>query len=145
MCLITNNKLEIQTTKKDLVVYKVMCHNIENLILSPYQFTEYEIGVEVITELDEMQMCQRNGLFFPITTILDSVPQSQRLYRSEQGLYSFRKKKHARILKTELNLNVGGAKHKIYKCIVPKGSHYITDGTQFISDRLILKRKCIIQ
>lgn len=144
MCLITKNKLEIQTAKEDFVVYKVMYHNIENLILSPYQFTEYEIGVEVITELDEMQMCQRNGLFFPITTILDSVLPSQRWYRSKQGLYSFSKKKHARKLKTELNMDLGKPRHKIYKCIVPKGSHYITDGTQFISDRLILKRKCII-
>lgn len=144
MCLITKNKLEIQTAKEDFVVYKVMYHNIENLILSPYQFTEYEIGVEVITKLEEMQMCQRNGLFFPITTILDSVLPSQRWYRSRQGLYSFRKKRHARILKTELNTDLGKPRHKIYKCIVPKGSHYITDGTQFISDRLILKRKCII-
>ena len=126
MCIRSTRILEKEVAKRDIKVYKVLYRykTDENTLFPPYYSSiTYKVGVEAESLLDS---CIPTGWW-------------SSTFETGQGLYSYKKKSGAKYLKTIYR------QAKIYKCIIPKGSTFITDGEQYVSDKLIVNKKCFFQ
>ena len=123
MCLASGNRFQIYTAKQNIVVYKVLTQVKGRRLMPPFRcHFKYKLRTEVKEKMAQCEFDSKNHLWV-----------------TKEGLYSFALKKDAKRLTTI------HSSFYIYKCIIPKGSHFMTDGKEFVSDRLIVKRKCIIQ
>ena len=148
MCLYSAKKFEITTAEKDIPVYKVL-YRPDRKTLYPPLYNDgrpYRKGEVLHTVLDEMERCEPKE---PISDIADEgigtpgVYVFDEEYKTRMGFYSETTKKAAREFKDKCCYPHN--KCKIYRCIIPKGSRYITGGGTYVSDALKVVRRCIIQ
>lgn len=135
MCLTSKEKLPIQTATSDMVVYKVLYKSKDNKLYGV--FYGCDMSYKMNTKRHEF-LCE----MYPVVNFLSENLETDH-YASSSGLYSYTTKESARSFIADCFLKP--IRYKIYKCIIPKGSRYITDGNVVISDCIIIKRKCIIQ
>ena len=146
--LIFREKIETMTAEKDIPVYKVL-YRPDRKILYPPLYNDgrpYRKGEVLHTVLDEMERCEPKE---PISDIADEgigtpgVYVFDEEYKTRRGFYSETTMKTAREFKDKCCYP--NNKCKIYRCIIPKGSRYITGGGTYVSDALKVVRRCIIQ
>lgn len=138
MCLYSEKKIETTTAETDIPVYKVL-YRANRKTLYPPLYNDgrpYVKGKVSHTVLDEMEGC------VPEEIGTDGVYVFHE-YRTSMGFYSTATMKAAREFKG--NCCYPHNKCKIYRCTIPKGSKYITDGETYVSDTLKVVRRCIIQ
>lgn len=138
MCLITNKRLDIRTAERGFTTYKTLFQDTDGGLWSPYRFRDfkYNKGTEATSPLSEMtEAPSHTGTW---------IDKYRPWYESGRGLYSYTDRKSARTLKRELEAENEGRSYVVCRCTVPKGAKYITDRDIVVSDRLILKRKCIL-
>ena len=135
MCLTSKEKLPIQTATSDMVVYKILYKSKDNKLRGP--FFGFDISYKMNTKCHEFL-----SEMYPVVKFLSENLETDH-YSSSSGLYSYTTKESARSL--IVNNFLKPSPYKIYKCIIPKGSSYITDGDVVVSDCIIIKRKCIFQ
>jgi len=148
MCLYSEKKIEITTAETDIQVYKVL-YRPDRKTLYPPLYNDgrpYKKGEVLHTVLDEMEC------FFPQNPISDIADEGSYTpgvyvfddeYRTRRGFYSETTRKAAREFKDKCCYPHN--KCKIYRCTIPKGANYITDGETYVSDTLKVVRRCIIQ
>lgn len=120
MCLVTNTPIPT-ILDKDLVVYKIF-YEENGDIYSPYMDMRYDIGELYYDEEIEVN---------------SSV---NKLYTVEKAYHSCLTRNKARWY-----ININNIEHRIYKCIIPKGSK-VFFGTklsyeEIASDTIIVKRR----
>ena len=135
MCLTSKEKLPIQTATSDMVVYKILYKSKDNKLHGP--FFGFDISYKMNTKRHEF-LCEMR----PVVNFSSENLETDH-YSSSSGLYSYTTKESARSLIVHSFLKP--SRYKIYECVIPKGSSYITDGDVVISDCIIIKRKCIFQ
>lgn len=135
MCLTSKEKLPIQTATSDMVVYKILYKSKDNKLHGP--FFGFDISYKMNTKRHEFlsEMC-------PVVNFSSENLETDH-YSSSSGLYSYTTKESARSIIVHSFLKP--SRYKIYECVIPKGSSYITDGDVVVSDCIIIKRKCLFQ
>lgn len=138
MCLYSEKKIEITTAEKDIPVYKVLYRPDWNTLLPPLYCDgkPYMKGKVSHTVLDEMVGC------VPEEIGMDDVYVFHE-YRTSRGFYSTVSRKLTKEFRNKFCHPKN--KCKIYRCTIPKGSKYITDGETYVSDTLKVGGRCIIQ
>lgn len=127
MCFAVESKKTVKA-KKRIVCYKILVIGDDGSLNSPYYQKEWKINKE--EEESKLNIEIQNNS--KITT---------------NGLYSFWKKRAARIFLKELRF-WSSKKYKIFKCVIPKGAEFYTMSSwcknpQICSNRLIVKRRLI--
>jgi hypothetical protein len=124
MCLYTSNK--IRRAKEDIVVYKTVCAN-------PWEDTWR--GVFERTKQ------------FPFNELLKNMEKHDRITTdygmkiiSKGYFHSYWDRSAAMRLKNlqEYELAYSKLRVKVFKCIIPKGAYYYTDGTEVASRKIIV-------
>ena len=148
MCLYSAKKIEITTAETDIQVYKVL-YRPDRKALYPPLYNDgrpYRKGEVLHTVLDEMERCEPKE---PISDIVDEgigtpgVYVFDEEYKTRRSFYSETTRKAAIEFKDKCCYP--NNKCKIYRCIILKGSMYITGGGTYVSDALKVVRQCIIQ
>lgn len=125
MCLYTKQILP-KVAKKDIVVYKVLDHNM----FSPYYGLSYLLNRKITSKL-----MRYDHVWNPSTQI----------FIVEEGLHAYTKRRVAYVKQHYLNKVDGEdflTTYSVYKAIIPKGSkYYIGLNGDIASDALIIKRK----
>lgn len=118
MCLVTNTPIPT-ILDKDLVVYKVL-YKLGNRIYSIYQDYRYDIGKVYHDEEIGMEPVDKDQILG--YRVFEAYHACTTLERANDHL---------------------GTEHRIYKCIIPKGSKvfFDRDCDDIASDTIIIKRR----
>lgn len=121
MCLVTNTPIPT-ILDKDLVVYKVL-YKLGNRIYSIYQDHRYDIGK---IYHDEEIIIEPN--------YIEDQPARYCVFEAYHACTTLERANE--------HLNVG---HRIYKCVIPKGSKvfFDRDCDEIASDTIIIKRRLL--
>lgn len=137
MCLYSAKKFEITIAETDIPVYKVL-YQPDRKTLYPPIYNDgrpYRKGEVLHTILDEMVVGVPEEFGTDDVYVFNE-------YRTSRGFYSTASRKVAQEFS---KFCYPKNKCKIYRCTIPKGSKYITDGETYVSDALKVVRRCIIQ
>jgi hypothetical protein len=138
MCLYSEKKIETTTAETDIPVYKVL-YRPDRKALYPPLYNDgrpYVKGKVLHTILDEMEGCVPEEIGTDDVYVFHE-------YRTSMGFYSAATMKGAKEFRNTFCYPKN--KCKIYRCTIPKGANYITDGETYVSDALKVVRRCIIQ
>lgn len=138
MCLYSEKKIEITIAETDIPVYKVLYRPDWNTLYPPLynDGKPYRKGKVSHTVLDEIEGCVLEEIGTDGEYVFDE-------YRTSNGFYSTATKNGAKEFRNKFCYPKN--KCKIYRCAIPKGSRYITDGETYVSDTLKIGSRCIIQ
>ena len=138
MCFYSEKKIEITIEETDIQVYKVL-YRPDRKTLYPPLYNDgrpYMKGEVLHTVLDEMEGCVPEKIGTDGEYVFNE-------YRSSSGFYSTATRKWAKEFRNKFCYPKN--KCKIYRCTIPKGARYITDGETYVSDTLKVDWRCIIQ
>jgi hypothetical protein len=122
MCLLTNTPIPT-ILDKDLVVYKVL-YKCNRRIYSIYQDYRYDIG----------KIYHDEEIGIEPNYIEDQIPNGYSVFEAYHACTTLERANE--------HLNVG---HRIYKCVIPKGSKvfFDRDCDDIASDTIIIKRRLL--
>lgn len=124
MCIVLpKTKCDIKVADKDIIVYKVLVkRNDEYIYRSPYKNFQYGTLEDIIgyTYRSELSEC--------IELTVGQVG-------TRNGLYSYATYELTRDLRKSVRIS-GEQKSIVFRCVIPKGSRYYTNGKEYCSDQL---------
>ena len=136
MCLYSEKKkIETTTAETDIPVYKVL-YRADRKTLYPPLYNDgrpYVKGKVSHNVLDEMEGCVPEEIGTDGVYVFDE-------YKTSRGFYSIANRNGAKEFRNRFCSPKN--KFKIYKCTIPKGSKYITDGETYVSDKIRIDRRC---
>ena len=134
MCLITLRKNPI-IAQEDFVVYKVLDFVDENTAAAPHYSFTYELGKTYSTRICESARWQAyDELATDAWFYLERTFTRNEIMCIGAGFHACIKSDRTNITKYEAT----ELKRKIYKCIIPAGTEYYTDGTGLIVSNHII-------
>lgn len=125
MCIVLpKTDCGIKVADKDIEVYKILIiHKNEKVYKSPHQYYCYGT-LDAIT-----------GRTF-VDKISDCEEWTKDIVATSKGLYSY-----ANAIYEIVGYPDGGYEASMFRCVIPKGSRYYTDGTEYCSDMLTIIEK----
>lgn len=135
MCLYSKKKIETTTAETDIPVYKVLYRPYRKTLYPPLYNNgrPYVKGKVSCNVLDEMEGCVPEEIDTDGVYVFDE-------YRTSSGFYSIANRNGAKEFRNRFCSSK--KKFKIYKCTIPKGSQYITDGETYVSDKIRIDKLC---
>lgn len=123
MCIVLPKfESDTKVADKDIIVYKVLVQRDDECIYrSPYQNFQYGPLEDIIgyTYRSELSECRWNVVYV----------------RTVKGLYSYASYQLTRFLQHSVHI-IGKQKSVVFRCVIPKGSRYYTNGKEYCSDQL---------
>ena len=129
MCIVLpKTDCDTKVADEDIIVYKVLVQRDDECIYrSPYQNFQYRPLEDLIgyTYRSELSECT-NWTKGCVGTV--------------KGLYSYAKYELTTLLQYSVRV-IGKQKPVVFRCVIPKGSRYYTDGKEYCSDMLTIIKK----
>lgn len=124
MCIVLpKTDCDAKVADNDIIVYKVLVkRNDEYIHRSPYQNFQYRTLEDIIgyTYHSEFSEC---------------IEWYGGCVGTMKGLYSYATYELTRALRKSVRIS-GKQKSVVFKCLIPKGSRYYTNGKEYCSDQL---------